>query len=161
MTRSITRRLAIAAPLTVAVAATAAFTLAPGGSDAATRRAQTLSLLAVDQACAGVDAGGRADHLGALTSCASTLRQVAGGAPAGQVSRLCTYLGSEAAGDDCVATVRLRRGTLRVSGPLSHTDARSTWVIAGGTGPYAGARGTVAVRQIDDDRTEATIRLLP
>jgi hypothetical protein len=60
-----------------------------------------------------------------------------------------------------VATVRLRRGTLRLSGPLSHTDANNTWVIASGTGGYAGARGTAAVRQIDDDRTAATIRLLP
>lgn len=143
-----------------AVALVGAAALATTSHGATVDPPRTLSLLAADQRCAGVDAGGRTDHLGALTSCSATLRQQSGSAVVGRARWLCTYLGSERAGDDCVATVRLSDGALRVGGELSHTGV-STWIVAGGTGAYAGARGTVRVHQIDDDRTAATIELLP
>jgi hypothetical protein len=149
------------AGLTSAAALVAAGALVAASGSPARQAPQRLALLASDQHCAAVDAGHRRDHLGALTTCAATVRPQAGGAAIGRARWLCTYLGSQSAGDDCVATVRLANGTLRLSGPLSHTSARSTWVVAGGTGSFAGARGTTAIRQIDDDRTAATVDLLP
>ena len=38
---------------------------------------------------------------------------------------------------------------------------RHDWAITGGTGTYAGARGTVQLRQIGHTRTATTITLLP
>jgi hypothetical protein len=142
-----------------ALVATGALVAASGSP--ARQASQRLALLASDQHCAAVDAGRRHDHLGALTTCAATVRPQAGGNAIGRARWLCTYLGSQSAGDDCVATVRLASGALRLSGALSHTSATSTWVVAGGTGSFAGARGSALIRQIGDDRTAATVDLLP
>ena len=95
----------IAAVVLVAVAV-----LTTAARTPARQAPQRLALLAAGQRCANVDAGRRRDHLGALTSCAATLRPQAGGAAVGRARWLCTYLGSETAGDDCVATVRLAKG---------------------------------------------------
>ena len=64
------------------------------------------------------------------------------------------------AGSDCSAVVSPRGGTLQAAGVLSHTSPRSEWAITGGTGRYAGARGTAELRQASPTRTKAVITLL-
>ena len=66
--------------------------------------------------------------------------------PPGACHWTCVYLGSTRAGSDCTAVVRLPGGTLQAAGALSHTS-REHWAITGGTGAYAGARGTVRLPQ--------------
>jgi hypothetical protein len=58
------------------------------------------------------------------------------------------------------AVATLRDGDIELAGRLSHVSARSTWAVTGGTKRYAGARGTVALRQIDDNHTAVAIRLI-
>ena len=68
--------------------------------------------------------------------------------------------GSERAGFDCTALASLDGGTLQLAGALSSTSAVSEWAVVGGTRAYAGARGTVRLRQLSATRTAATISLL-
>jgi hypothetical protein len=144
----------------IALAAAAAAALAGAGAAGAQDAPQTLELVSVEQRCATADNGRRGDSLGDLLACRGRLRDAAG-REAGRTHWTCTYLGSERAGEDCMATVNLAGGTLQLAGVLSHTSPRSTWAIAGGTGGYAGARGTAELRQLSATRTAATITLLP
>ena len=60
----------------------------------------------------------------------------------------------------CTAVASLRGGDIALAGRLSHTNATSTWAVTGGTGAYAGARGTKILRQVNRRRTAVTISLL-
>ena len=111
-------------------------------------------------ACATADNGRRGESLADLDACRGLLRD-AQGDRAGRAHWTCVYLGSTRAGSDCSSVVTLRGGTLQAAGVLSHTSTRSEWAVTGGTGRYAGARGTVALRQASPTRTRATITLLP
>jgi hypothetical protein len=57
--------------------------------------------------------------------------------------------------------VKLSGGTLQAAGWLSHTSVENDWAITGGTGAYAGAHGTVHLRQVSNTRTAVTLTLLP
>jgi Dirigent-like protein len=114
-----------------------------------------LQLVAVEQGCHGVDVGRHGDSLGDETYCRATLRH------AGRVHWDCVYLGAESRGEDCTAHAELSGGTLQMAGVLSHTSTRSTWAVTGGTGTYAAARGTAALRQLSATRTAVTIALQP
>jgi hypothetical protein len=61
------------------------------------------------------------------------------------------------------ATAVLRDGTVQVEGVLNFTSRVSTLAVTGGTGRYAGARGTLTVRNIGGDessRSSIVIRLI-
>ena len=116
-----------------------------------------LRLTAIEQGCKGVDVGRHGDSLGDETYCRAALRQ--GGAAAGRVHWDCVYLGTEPRGEDCTAHADLAGGTLQMAGVLSHTSTRSTWAVTGGTGAYAGARGTAALRRLSATRTAVTVAL--
>jgi allene oxide cyclase-like protein len=151
----LTKPIAAAAATAAVVAA-----LTAGGGAGAQTGARTIDLTAVEQHCGGADNGRRGDSLGDLDACRGRLRDTAGAA-AGRAHWTCVYLGSTRAGSDCTAAVTLRGGTLQAAGVLSHTSPRSVWAITGGTGSYAGARGTVELRQVSAKRTAARITLLP
>ena len=139
----------------VAGLAVLALTGAAGAQDAPS----TLELVSVEQRCGTADNGRRGDSLGDLLACRGSLQQ--DGRNAGRVHWTCVYLGAERRGEDCTATVSLAGGTLQLAGVLSHTNPVSTWAIVGGTGDYAGARGTARLRQLSATRTAATLTLLP
>lgn len=144
----------------VAAAGAGVAALAGGGLAGAQEAPQVLSLTSVDQHCATADNGRRGESLADLDACRGLLRD-AQGDRAGRAHWTCVYLGSTRAGSDCSSVVTLRGGTLQAAGVLSHTTPRSEWAVTGGTGRYAGARGTVALRQASPTRTRATITLLP
>ena len=146
----------------IGLAATGALAagLAGGGLAGAQEGTETLRLTAVEQHCATADNGKRGESLGDLLACRGALRN-AGGKPAGRTHWTCVFLGAERLGEDCSAVVNLRGGTLQAAGLLSNTNPRSEWAVTGGTGGYAGARGTVALRQVSPTRTAAVITLLP
>jgi hypothetical protein len=146
--------------VTVAAAGAAA-ALFGGGAAGAQDGPRTISVISVEQSCRGADNGRRGDSVGDLDVCRGKLRDAATRATAGRAHWTCLYLGSTRAGSDCTATVKLRGGTLQAAGVLSHTSTRSTWAISGGTGSYAGARGTIDLRALTPTRTAATITLLP
>jgi hypothetical protein len=140
----------------LAFGATIAAVAAGSGLAGAQTAPRTLKLQAVEQGCAGVDVGKRGDSLGDQTFCRATLR----GDASGRAHWDCTYLGTEPRGEDCTAHAELPGGTLQMAGRLSHTSAASTWAVVGGTGSYAGARGSTEVRQLSATRTAVTISLL-
>ena len=144
----------------VAAAGALAAALAGGGLAGAQEAPQVLRLTSVEQSCATADNGRRGESLADLDACRGSLRN-ADGAPAGRAHWTCVYLGSTRAGSDCSAVVTLSGGTLQAAGVLSHTSRRSEWAITGGTGRYAGARGTATLRQASPTRTRAVITLLP
>jgi len=154
--------------VTVAAAGAAA-ALFGGGAAGAQDGPRTISVISVEQRCRGADNGRRGDSVGGsrrggcgdLDVCRGNLRDAATRATAGRAHWTRLYLGSTRAGSDCTATVKLRGGTLQAAGVLSHTSTRSTWAISGGTGSYAGARGTIDLRALTPTRTAATITLLP
>jgi hypothetical protein len=149
-------------PIAAAVATAAAVALLTAGAGAnAQNGPRTIDVISVEQHCGGADNGRRGASLGDLDACRGRLRDAAGNAAAGRAHWTCLYLGSTRKGSDCTALVRLRGGTLQAAGVLSHTSPRSVWAITGGTGAYAGARGTIQLRQLSAKRTAATITLLP
>jgi hypothetical protein len=143
-----------------ALAITAAAIAAPSHRAAAGGAREALSLVAVEQHCGGTDLPPLDGSPGDINMCRGRLHQRASGANAGSAAWFCPYVGTERAGSACTAVASLREGDLELAGRLSHVSARSTWAITGGTGRYAGARGTVALRQIDDEHTALTIRLI-
>jgi hypothetical protein len=144
----------------LAAAGAVAAALAGGGLAGAQEGAEVMRLTSVEQHCATADNGRRGESLGDLLACRGALRNANGGR-AGRAHWTCVFLGSERAGEDCSATVNLRGGTLQAAGVLRHTSPRSVWAITGGTGRYAGSRGTVALRQLSATRTAAVVTLLP
>jgi allene oxide cyclase-like protein len=144
----------------VAAAGALAAGLAGGGLAGAQEGAQVIRLTSVEQHCATADNGKRGESLGDLLACRGALRNAEGGR-AGRTHWTCVFLGRERLGEDCSAIVNLRGGTLQAAGLLSHTSPASEWAITGGTGSYAGARGTVALRQVSPTRTAAVVTLLP
>ena len=54
------------------------------------------------------------------------------------------------AADRVFLTARLGSGTLEATGERRHPGAVSTLAVTGGTGVYAGARGTVALVEIGE-----------
>ena len=115
-----------------------------------------LQLVAVEQGCRNADVGRHGESIGDETFCRATLRGTAG-----RVHWDCAYLGTEPRGEDCTAHADLAGGTLQMAGVLSHTSARSTWAVTGGTGAYAGAGGTAAIEQLSPTHTAVTIALQP
>jgi hypothetical protein len=146
---NIHRILILAAAVVIAAAATA---FAADGSQKTTR-ARTLSLVAVEAQCGGADFPPNDGSPGDFTMCRA--RIVHGGTAAWH----CSYSGTEGFGDVCTAVAQLRRGDVVLAGRLGHTTPKSTWAVTGGTGAYAGARGTATVRQLNDTKTSVKIRL--
>jgi hypothetical protein len=72
----------------------------------------------------------------------------------------CAFLGSEQAGSERTALARLSGGTLMLARRLSQTSAVSDWAVIGGTGTYAGARGSARLRQTAGTKSAVTITLL-
>ena len=150
----------IALPSGAAAAAAVALALAGGGSAGAQDAPQTIALTAVEQHCASADNGRRGDSVGDILACRGALRD-SSGSRAGRAHWTCVFLGTERAGEDCVGTVALKGGTIQLAGVLNHMSPRSTWAVTGGTGTYAGARGSAALRQLSPTRTGAVLTLLP
>ena len=148
MTKSIIALAAVTAAVAVATNA---------GAQAGSR---TIALTVVETHCGDANVGARDESLGDLSACRGTLRDHAG-ALAGRIHWTCLYLGTTRRGSDCTAQVKFHGGSLQAAGWLSHTSAENDWAITGGTGTYAGARGTVHLRQIGHTRTATTITLLP
>jgi hypothetical protein len=149
--------------MTGAIAALAISTaaIAAPSRQASTRDARgPLSLVALEQRCGGADLPPPDGSPGDITVCHGRLRRPGSDTNVGSAAWSCPYMGTERAGSLCTAVASLRDGDLQMAGRLSHLSARSTWAITGGTKRYAGARGTVALRQIDDTRTAVTIRLI-
>jgi hypothetical protein len=121
---------------------------------------RTLEVVSVEQQCVDVDVGRKGASAGDQVVCHGTLRDAASSASAGRVRWTCAYLWSEQAGFDCTGLVSLSGGTLQLAGALSSTSAISDWAVVGGTGAYAGSRGSVRLRQLSARRTAATISLL-
>jgi hypothetical protein len=144
-----------------ALAITAAAIAAPSRQSPAHGPGRSLSLVAVQQHCGGADLPPRDASPGDITICHGRLRHRASGVNAGTAAWFCPYTGTERAGSVCTAVASLRDGDLELAGRLSHTSARSTWAITGGTRRYAGAHGTAALNQLDDTHTAVTIRLGP
>lgn len=143
-----------------AAAAAMALALAGGGAAGAQEGPQTIAMTAVEQHCASADNGRRGDSLGDILACRGALRDNSG-TRAGRAHWTCVFLGTERAGEDCFATVALNGGTLQLAGVLNHLSPRSTWAVTGGTGTYAGARGSVELRQRSPTRTGVVVTLLP
>jgi len=148
MTKSIIALAAVIAAVAVATSA---------GAQAGSR---TIPLTVVESHCSDANVGARGDSLGDLSACRGTLHDSAG-ASVGRTHWTCVYLGTTRRGSDCTAQVKLHGGSLQAAGWLSHTSAENDWAITGGTGAYAGARGTVHLRQIGHTHTATTITLLP
>lgn len=121
---------------------------------------RTLDVVSVEQQCVNVDVGRKGAGTGDQVICHGLLRDAASNAAAGHVRWTCGYLWSERAGFDCTGLASLDGGTLQLAGALSSTSAVSEWAVVGGTRAYAGARGTVRLRQLSATRTAATISLL-
>ena len=139
----------------------AAAVVAAGGTIApAASPPQTLNVVSVEQRCVDVDVGRKGASTGDQVVCHGVLRDAATSAAAGRVRWTCAYLWSERAGFDCRGLASLDGGTLQLVGALSSTSAVSEWAVVGGTRAYAGARGTVRLRQLSATRTAATISLL-
>ena len=155
------RTLTITTLIAVTMAVGAVVILAPSG--AADARGQShraaLNLVAAEQDCGGADLPPRDGSPGDIQMCRGRLQQPASGATAGTAAWFCPYIGTEQDGSLCTAVASLREGDLLLAGRLSHLSARSTWAITGGTGRYSNARGTAALRQIDDTHTAVSIRL--
>jgi hypothetical protein len=139
--------------LAAAVILAAGGTAFAAGRPAAAAHAKPISLVAIAQSCGGNDFAPADGSPGDFTLCRA--RIVHGGSAAWN----CSFSGSERFGDVCTAVAKLRRGDVVLEGRLGHTTASSTWAVTGGTGAYAGARGTAAVRQLSDTRTSVKIRL--
>jgi hypothetical protein len=152
------RTLLIAATAFVALTATALATRHSGPS-AVTSKTTTMSLVAVEQACGGADLPPADGSPGDVTMCRGRLQDASTHAVVGRAAWYCPYTGAERAGDVCTAVAGLRRGDITLAGRLSHTSAKSTWAITGGTGAYATARGTATVHQLSETRTAVTLRL--
>lgn len=87
--------------------------------------------------------------------------------PAGKLNAYCiTVRGGRTfvqARFQCNATIVLRDGTIAVSVAFrgNQRDEDVLTAITGGTGAYEGARGSLAQRNLPNDRMENTIHLLP
>ncbi len=55
-------------------------------------------------------------------------------------------------------TAALGQGTLTAEGAIDLMDKSATYSIAGGTGRYAGARGTITITDAGKNRSLATVR---
>jgi len=61
----------------------------------------------------------------------------------------------------CTGALVLKGGTLVVSGPSPFTASKVTSAVVGGTGAYAGARGTLLFEDSSGDFAKVTVTLLP
>jgi hypothetical protein len=82
------------------------------------------------------------------------------GKPAGRTSLVCTVTKPGAKGlSQCVGTLILPKGTISASGISYNATNSDTYAITGGTGAYAGARGTLYSVQGKGDSTDIVVRL--
>ena len=144
--------------ITAAFLAVTATAVATSGRSAAAP--STLSLVAIEQRCGGADLPPRDGSPGDIDLCRGALLTAGTKQRAGSAAWFCPYTGSERFGSVCTAVARLGGGEIELAGRLSHTSATSTWAVTGGTGAYAGARGTAVLRQASPRRTAVTISLL-
>ena len=79
------------------------------------------------------------------------------GKPAGRLGGVWTILSRAA--DNASFDLGLARGTLIVSGRIVHTAKQSVLEVAGGTGFYARARGTVTFRYLSQTTAALDIQL--
>jgi hypothetical protein len=145
---------------TLLILATAFVALTATALAAGRPSANTVSLIATEQQCGGADLPPADGSPGDVTMCRGQLQNARTHKHAGTAAWYCPYTGNERFGDVCTAVASLRRCDVTLAGHLSHTSATSTWAITGGTGAYAGARGTVVVKQLSDTKTAVTLHLL-
>jgi hypothetical protein len=67
-------------------------------------------------------------------------------------------IGRDDAREHCTGWGQTRDGRVEVAGPSRASDAVHTWRIAGGTGGYGSASGTVLVRDLGETETLVTVR---
>ena len=83
----------------------------------------------------------------------------------GHASFTCVWVRILAGGDDamehCTSTARTADGVLRLAGPSRRSDETHTWSVAGGTGRYRGARGTIVVRDLGITETLGEVTITP
>lgn len=80
------------------------------------------------------------------------LKNRAGTKTIGSLDAICTFtdVSDESPTVHCVATVKLRRGTLELAGLLNFSEETGRVAITGGTGRYDEARGQVFLRAVSE-----------
>ena len=149
--------LAVAALAIAAVAFVVTWATRPPAATGAERSA-VLKLVVEEQHCGGADLPPHDGSPGDIAMCRGRVHRAPGGIEGG-AAWFCPYIGTERAGSLCSVVASLRDGDLHLAGRLNHLSPRSTFAVTGGTGRYGSARGTAALRQIDDRHTAVTIRL--
>jgi hypothetical protein len=91
-----------------------------------------------------VDLGRKGYSAGDYFLSSGRLLDAATSKPAGRLGGIWTILSRQA--DHVTIDLGLDSGTLFVTGQIRHTAPRSALTIAGGTGRYSSARGTVVFR---------------
>jgi hypothetical protein len=82
------------------------------------------------------------------------------GKPAGRTSLVCTITKPGAKGlSQCVGTLILPRGTISTSGVSYIATNSDTYAVTGGTGAYAGVKGTLYSVQGKGESTDIVVRL--
>jgi hypothetical protein len=88
----------------------------------------------------------------------------AAGRAVGRFHFTCTWTRILAGGDaleHCSGSGRTADGQLDVAGPARESDMTHTWKIAGGSGRYQGAHGTVIVRDLSSRETLIAVTITP
>lgn len=150
---------ALAAPADVAPASTAAASTAPAG--------RTLTLLQKDGDLQFVDTaplGGedKPPSMGDLYAFANTLLDPTSKAERGQDHGVCTVtVPGEKAVTVCTDVFALDDGQLMLVTSYPFVSESVTYAVVGGTGAYAGARGTAVYSQGEGENGTWTVTLLP
>jgi allene oxide cyclase len=158
-----TRTRKIAGTVAVAIAGLTVFTL-NASAKTSTGRSATIHLVERGGSLRFVDNAPKAKHPydfspGDIVIVSREVTDTAG-KPAGSLRLVC--IATTAAEQQCSGTEALATGTLEVAGISAHAPA-TTVAITGGTGTYAGARGTSVSRDRpgNSDVSDQTISLAP
>ena len=143
--------------ITTAFLAVTATALASGRS---TERATPLSLVAVEQHCGGADLPPRDGSPGDINMCRGRLQVAGTKQRAGRAAWFCPYTGAERDGDVCTAVASLHGGDITLAAAAQPHERDQHVGGHGGTGNYAGARGTAVLRPVNAHKTAVTISLL-
>jgi allene oxide cyclase len=120
--------------------------------------AETLTMVEKVVSETTVDIGPKGDSLGDVLAFANPVFDAAGSVKVGSDEGHClrTVVGKTW---DCSWTVTLKDGQIMATGPILD-NADSAMAIIGGTGKYAGARGTLLVHPRNEESYEFKYQLL-
>ena len=155
-----TKAIWIAACVAVLAAAVGGVSLVSAEGAGAGAGGKTMRLLSVDSGLEQfVDTGERGESPGDTIYFQELLYDRTRGAGAiGHSEIMCAFLGEDSA--RCSATFFFPEGKIEAGGAI-HFRRTFRVPVLGGTGSYAGARGEVAVTEVNETRDRTVIRLLP